>query len=244
MHAGPPSPAGSAARFKFAPLHQERRSVFTSGPSVTKSIRVLIVENHQVVADSLAALLSGEPDMTVVGAADTVAESLSRTLESQPDVIVMDYHLGDGTGAQAASMIRRARPGIRLIFLSREDTDAAHVVAVEAGASAFIHKSEAAAKLIDAIRMVDSGVSLIGPGTVAKILSRRRDLEALRTSLTAREREVLRLVAAGLPSRDIAAQLRISYTTVRTHIRALTGKLEAHSKLEAIAKARELTLID
>jgi len=207
-------------------------------------VRVLIVEDHQVVADGLSALLNDQPDITVVGSAASVADSVTRAQQLQPDVVLIDFRLTDGTGADAASGIRQVRPDAKLIFLTREDSDAARFAAVEAGASAFIHKSRAAAEVVEAIRAVASGGTLFTPRTIATLLNRRREMDSQLESLTHREKQVLRLMAEGTSSREIAARLSISYTTVRTHIRSLGSKLGVHSKLEAIVKARELALIE
>jgi DNA-binding NarL/FixJ family response regulator len=206
--------------------------------------RVLIVEDHLVVAEGLAALIGDQEDMTVVGRAGSVAESIVQASELGPDVILMDFRLTDGTGADAALAIRQVRPDSRMIFLTREDTDAARFAALEAGASAFIHKSRAAQEVVDAIRTVAAGGTLITPRTISALLNKRREIETQLEKLTPREKEVLRLMADGTASRDIAERLGISYTTVRTHIRSLGSKLGVHSKLEAIVKARELALIE
>ncbi len=209
-----------------------------------KQIRVLIVEDHQVVADGLSALLNDQPDMTVVGSAASVADSVARAEDLKPDVAVVDFRLTDGTGADAGLGIRQVRPDTKLIFLTREDSDAARFAAIEAGASAFIHKSQAASDVVNAIRTVAAGGTLFTPRTIATLLNKRREMDSQLESLTPREKEVLRLMAEGRSSRDIAARLGISYTTVRTHIRSLGSKLGVHSKLEAIVKARELGLIE
>jgi len=206
--------------------------------------RVLIVEDHQVVAEGLAALIGDQKDMTVVGRAGSVAESVAQATELVPDVILMDFRLTDGTGADAGMAIRQIRPDAKMIFLTREDTDAARFAALEAGASAFIHKSRAAQEVVDAIRTVAGGGTLITPRTISSLLNKRREIETQLERLTPREKEVLRLMADGTASRDIADTLGISYTTVRTHIRSLGSKLGVHSKLEAIVKARELALIE
>jgi two-component system, NarL family, nitrate/nitrite response regulator NarL len=206
-------------------------------------IRVLIVEDYRVVAEGLAALINHQADMKVVGEAGSVAEAVVAATELGPDVVLLDFRLPDGTGADAASAIRETRPEAKLIFLTREDSDAARFAAVQSGASAFIHKSKAASEVVDAIRDVARGRMLITPRTIATLLAKRRGIEAQLQSLTPREREVLALMAKGLSSRAVAAKLGISYTTVRTHIRSLGGKLGVHSKLEAIVKAREMGLV-
>jgi DNA-binding NarL/FixJ family response regulator len=209
-----------------------------------KRARVLIVEDHQVVADGLAALINDQADMTVVGHAGAVAEAVARAAELRPDIVLMDFRLPDGTGADAGMEIRRMRPETRLIFLTREDSEGARFAALEAGASAFLHKSRAAAEVVEAIRMVAAGGSLYTPRIISALLNKRREMENQLERLTPREKEVLRMMAEGAASRDIASRLGISYTTVRTHIRSLGSKLGVHSKLEAIVKARELALVE
>jgi DNA-binding NarL/FixJ family response regulator len=209
-----------------------------------RQIRVLIVEDHQIVADGLTALLNDHKDMTVVGNVASVGESAPAAAELSPDVVLLDFRLNDGTGADAVAAIRRVNPSAKHIFLTREDSDVARFAALESGASGFIHKSKAASEVVDAIRKVAGGATLITPSSIASLLNRRRESESQRESLTAREKEVLRLMAEGLPSREIASRLGISYATVRTHIRSLGAKLGVHSKLQAIVKARELALID
>ena len=204
----------------------------------------MIVEDHQIVNEGLAALLNDQPDMTVVGSAHSAAESLALAARKAPDVVLMDFRLPDGNGAEVGARIRDLHPEVKLVFLSRDDSDNALLAAVEAGASAFIHKSQAATEVVGAIRSVAGGATLITPRAIASLLNRSRQLKGLVHSLTARERDVLQLVAAGVASRDIANRLGISYTTVRTHIRSLGRKLNVHSKIEASAKARELGLVD
>jgi DNA-binding NarL/FixJ family response regulator len=204
--------------------------------------RVLIVEDHQVVAEGLAALIDHQTDMKVVGHVGTVADCAAQGVELNPDVVLLDFRLPDGTGADCAIRIRELRPQARMIFLTREDSEAARFAAVQAGASAFIHKSQAASEVVAAIRDVARGRMLITPRTIASLLAKRRAIDVQLERLTPREKEVLRLMAAGGRSRAIAAELGISYTTVRTHIRSLGQKLGVHSKLEAIVKARELGL--
>ena len=149
-------------------------------------IRVLIVEDHQVVAEGLGALLSDQPDMTVIGKVGSVSESIALAAELSPDVVLLDFRLTDGTGADAATGIRQIRPETKLIFLTREDSDAARFAALESGASAFIHKSRAASEVVDAIRVVAGGGTLITPGTIAALLNKRRSMDAQLESLNNR----------------------------------------------------------
>ena len=173
-----------------------------------------------------------------------MAESLLRAEQHEPDVLLLDFRLPDGSGTEAGRRIRQLHPDVKLIILSHDDSDAAHMAAVEAGASAFLHKSRAAAEVVEAIRAVARGINLVSPQMIAALLGRQREATAQVESLTERERDVLRHVAKGISSREIARELGISYTTVRTHIRSLGRKLGVHSKIEAIAKARELGLVE
>ncbi len=144
----------------------------------TKTTRVLIIEDHQVVAEGLAALINDQEDMEVVGHSGSVAESIERAAELKPDLALVDFRLTDGTGADAAAGIRQVRPETKLIFLTREDSDAARFAALEAGASAFIHKSRAAQDVVDAIRTVADGGTLFTPRSIAQLLNSRREIEA------------------------------------------------------------------
>jgi DNA-binding NarL/FixJ family response regulator len=233
------SPPGGRAAYSFG-APDDDGSEHAGGE---QSIRVLIVEDHRVVAEGLAALINHQSGMHVVGEAGSVAESIAAVTEIGPDVVLLDFRLPDGTGAEAAAGIREVRPEVKVIFLTREDSDSARFAAVQAGASAFIHKSKAASEVVAVIRNVARGQMLITPRTIATLLAKRRAIDAQLETLTVREKEVLRLMAEGLPSRGVALRLGISYTTVRTHIRSLGSKLGVHSKLEAIVKARELGLI-
>jgi DNA-binding NarL/FixJ family response regulator len=207
-------------------------------------IRVVIVENHQLVSDSLGLLLDGEEDMEVVGAATSVSEAASLPRYLAPDVALMDFHLGDGTGHDAALAMRNLFPRVRFVFLSRDGSDNARLAAVEAGASAYLNKSSAASEVIDTVRKVAHGVSLISPGAIAQLLARGHDREVMRESLSGREREVLQLMADGIGTRKIAHLLGISYSTVRTHIRAISAKLGTRSMVNAVVTARELELVN
>lgn len=213
----------------------------TSSP---KRVRVLVVENHQVVADGLTELLNAQPDMLVVGDAETVDEAAERAAELEPDVVLTDFHLKGGTGADVIAAVRRVKPEARFIYLTREDGDAARLTAIEGGASGFIHKSRGADEVVDAIRVVAGGGSLFTPDAVATLLKKGREAQVQRQKVTAREREVLLLMGEGLSSREIASRMGISYTTVRAHLRSIDEKLGVHSKVEAVLKARELGILE
>jgi two-component system, NarL family, nitrate/nitrite response regulator NarL len=206
-------------------------------------IRVIIVENHQLVSESLGLLLDAQRDMRVVGKATSVAEASALPRHLAPHVVVMDFHLDDGTGREAAIAMRATYPDARFVFLSRDDSDDARLAAVEAGASAYLHKSTPASEVIATIREVARGVSLISPAVVARLVSRGRDRAHVRESLSPRELDVLHLMADGVATREIARRLGISYATVRTHVRSISQKLGARSMVNAVVTARALDLV-
>lgn len=204
----------------------------------------MIVDNHELVAESLSLLLDGEPDITVVACIASVHDAAELPKQLDPDVVLMDFHLDDGTGRDAAFAMRQRHSGARFIFLSRDMNDAAQLAAIEVGASAYLSKSLPAADLVAAVRRVAAGESLITPAQIAATLYRTRDRESVRESLSARERDVLQLMSDGISTREMARRLGISYSTVRTHIRSINTKLGAHSMLNAVVAARELELVN
>lgn len=212
----------------------------------TGPIRVLIVEDHPVVAEGLRSMLEDFPDMAVVASVGSVASVASVMEELSPDVAVVDFRLPDGTGADAAEHIRTRSDSTAIVFLSAVGGDAARLAAIEAGASSYLLKSEPGMRIVDAIRAAAAGETLISSQAITELLARERrrarqhdSHAALLDSLTPREREVLALMIQGLDNRRIAEQQSISYATVRTHVRSILGKLGARSQLEAVAKATE-----
>jgi DNA-binding NarL/FixJ family response regulator len=209
----------------------------------SRHIRVAIVENHQLVADSLALLLDAQANVEVVGKARTVAEVASMSKVLAPDVAVLDFHLDDGTGRDAALLLRGLFPNVRFVFLSRDGSDRAMLAAIEVGASAYLLKSGPASEVIDAVRKVAEGQSLISPATIARLVSSGSEREQMRHSLSHREIEVLQLMADGVPTREISRRLGISYSTVRSHVRSISSKLGTRSMVSTVVTARELELI-
>jgi DNA-binding NarL/FixJ family response regulator len=186
------------------------------------AIRLVIVENHKLVADSLALMLETQNDFDVVGRAGSVSEAASLPKHLAPDVAILDFHLGDGTGRDAALILRQLYPNARFVFL----------------------KSGPASEVIDTVRRVAAGHSLISPATIARLVSRGKDREETRERLSHRELEVLQLMADGVPTRQIATRLGISYSTVRTHVRSISAKLGTRSMLNTVITARELELVN
>jgi DNA-binding NarL/FixJ family response regulator len=213
---------------------------------MTGTYRVLIVEDHQVVAEGLAMLLDDHPELRVVGVAGGVADVERIAAATAVDVAVADYWLPDGTGVDAARVLRAHHPDAAVLFLSADDSDEVMLAALEAGASGYLVKSAGGADVATAVRRAADGDVLVPARQLAALLARRRQQaqrQAERTrllaSLTVRERQVLGLLAEGKDNREVAARLGVSYPTVRSHVRSLLTKLGARSKLEAVVRAAD-----
>jgi DNA-binding NarL/FixJ family response regulator len=204
-------------------------------------IRLMLIDDHDMVVQSLRAVLALEDDIEVVASANSIAEGVMGAAAHVPDVILMDYHLPDGDGASAAARIRADHPSIKIVLLTGSDDPDALQRAVEAGCVGYLDKMRALDDLAAAVRVAATGHVVIAADNLSNIVSRRRD-DAV--SLTAREREILVLAAAGLTDRATAERLGLSVHTVRTHLQAILGKLGAHSKLEAVAIAKRHRLLE
>ena len=207
-----------------------------------ESIRIVIVQDHRLVADVLESLLSRQPGMVVVAKLSSVSESAQRLAELNPDIVLLDYRVGDKVAAEVVRSICQADSGTKVIFLTSDPNDSVVLAAIDAGACAVLHLSMAAAEVIQAIRIVADGQSLISPRDVAMLLADRRRSDGLREKFTSREREVLILIGEGVSNRAMAARMGISYLTVRTHVRNVATKLAARSKLEVLVRAHEMDL--
>jgi DNA-binding NarL/FixJ family response regulator len=190
----------------------------------------------------LEALLSRQPGMVVVAKLSSVSESAQRLAELNPDIVLLDYRVDDKAAAEVVKSICQADGGTKVIFLTSDPNDSVVLAAIDAGACAVLHLSMAAAEVIQAIRIVADGESLISPRDVAMLLENRRRSDGLRETFTSREREVLILIGEGVSNRGMAARLGISYLTVRTHVRNVATKLAARSKLEVLVRAHEMDL--
>ena len=219
--------------------------------STDQPIKVLVVEDHRLMFEGITALLAEFSDLGVVGVATTVADAVAKAMLLKPDLVLMDYRLPDGDGAQATEKIRAKLPETAVVFLSADVSEASMMRAVEAGAAGYVSKAASAEELVSAVRRAADGEFLVGASTMARLLQRRREAEQreaaqarIGAELTSREREVLALMADGLDNYDIADQLRIGYGTVRGHVRGVLEKLGAHSKLQAVATARQAGLVE
>lgn len=211
---------------------------------------MLIVDDHPILVEGLRALLGDHPDLDITGTAGTVAQAVEAVDTRPPDVVLMDYRLPDGSGPVATAAIRARHPGVAVLFLSGDDSNAALLAAVEAGAAGFLVKSEAMGQLADAVRSAATGEMVLPRNVLARLIRhhRQRSLDErsrqrLPETMTPRELEVMRLMADGLDNQQVAERLLIDDRTVRGHVRSILDKLDCHTKLAAIAKASEYRLI-
>ena len=225
-------------------------AVMPARPSRDGPITVLLVEDHLILAESFGALLKSDPLIEVVGIASTASEAVTLARRHEPDIVLMDVRLPDGSGVEAAIAIRSITKRTAFIFLTAYDSVEVLGEAVEAGAAAFLPKSDASETVVEAIKRVAAGEMLIEPGKIQHALAwhrarrhQERERQAALAALTRREMEVLRLLAEGENTVTIAAALHISSLTVKTHIRSLLAKLDAHSQLQAVAKAQTLGIV-
>jgi DNA-binding NarL/FixJ family response regulator len=212
-------------------------------------IRVLFVEDHRLLADSLAALLQREPDIAVVGIAGSVAEA-KQLARDRLDVVLMDYQLPDGTGAEATRAIKARWPAARVIMVTALTDDETVLESIQAGADGYLTKDRAPQEVVLAVRAAHAGETLLPRSVIAEIARRvstsreRSDERRMIEPLTPRELEVLRALAEGLSTPEICERLFIAPNTLRTHVQNIMGKLRVHSKLEAVAFALRYRLVE
>jgi DNA-binding NarL/FixJ family response regulator len=204
----------------------------------TNSIRVLIVDDHEVLASSLAKALDAEDDLVAVGVAGTLKKAAAMIRTTAPDVLLLDHRLPDGDGVAAIGRLRELRPSMAIIVLTASPSEHLMVAAVEAGVSGFLSKTRSLGEVTSAVRSAAVGEAVISPEMLARLLPRLGGTGRVgAAALTEREREILGLIAHGLSNAAIAEQLFVSVNTVRNHVANLLGKLGARSKLEALSIA-------
>jgi len=201
-------------------------------------IRVVVIDDHEMFAQGLQAILSADPAIEVVATAGTVEAGCAAVRMHEPDVVLMDYELPDGDGAVATERIKAEVPATQVVMVTSFDDETVLVRAIEAGCSGFITKHKAIQEVSSAVRAAHAGEALISPSMLARLLPRlRQNPRGLGADLTPREVEVLKLLADGVSNQQIAEKLVLSMHTVRNHVQNVITKLGAHSKLEAVATA-------
>jgi len=206
-------------------------------------IRVLIVDDHPVVREGLVAALEDEPEFRVAGAVGSAEDALNVVATARPDVILLDLELPGLSGIEAIPRLAAALPGAGIIILTAYDTDERVLGAVKAGARGYVLKGASVEEIARAIRAVHGGGSYLASPVAAKILSQVRS-PGRTTTLSARERAVLREVAAGRSTKQIARALGITERTVKFHVSSIMNKLGADNRAQAVAEAARRGLLD
>ncbi|WP_405166303.1 response regulator transcription factor [Nocardia sp. NBC_01499] len=204
-------------------------------------ITIMLVDDHPVVREGLRGMLESEPDFSVVGEAGSGDEAVALDRVKQPDVILMDLRMPGLDGVSATRKILRQTPRRRVVVLTTYETDADILRAVEAGASGYLLKDVSRTELVGAIRAAARGETVLAPSVVGKLVNRVRNPEP--PPLSARETEVLRLVAKGGTNADIGRALHISEATVKTHLLRVFGKLSVSDRTAAVTTAMERGLL-
>ena len=214
---------------------------------MSERIRVILADDHAILRQGTAELLRREPDIDVVGEAANGLEAVDLAHRLKPDIVVMDIRMPALSGVEATRQIRESLPAVQILVLTAHDDDQYVFSLLEAGASSYLLKSAPISELINAIRLVRAGESPLDPAIARRIISRMsgghtptrasaRDAP-MPEELTARELDVLQLLAHGLSNRAIGEVLCISDRTVQAHLTSVFGKLDVTSRLDAVLTA-------
>jgi two-component system response regulator DevR len=207
-------------------------------------MRVFLLDDHEVVRRGIAEILGSEEGFEVVGQAATSHEALAQVTEAKPDVAVLDVRLPDGDGVEVCREIRSVLPECRCLILTAFADDTALFAAIVAGASGFLLKTAPADEMIDAIRTVGTGGSLLDPSVVERVFERVRERNEKKedplASLTPQERRIFDLIAGGLTNREIAEQMFLAEKTVKNYVSNLLAKLGMSRRVQAALLAYEL----
>jgi DNA-binding NarL/FixJ family response regulator len=210
-------------------------------PQPTRVLRLLVVDDHEVVRQGLAALLDRREGFQVVAEAGSVAESIEQARRHKPDIVVMDVRLPDGSGIEACREIRAELPETKVVMLTSYPDEEAVLSAIIAGASGYLLKQVRARDLVAALEAVGRGESLLDPAVTEKVLERIRRIASGSqetdelSQLTAQERKILMLVAEGKTNKEIAAEIFLSDKTVKNYVSSILAKLNLERRAQAAA---------
>jgi two-component system response regulator DevR len=203
-------------------------------------LRVMLVDDHEIVRDGIRAMLEAEDDIVVTTEASTVRDAVDEAARTRPDVIVMDVRLSDGSGIEATREIRAARPDTKVLMLTSFADDEALFSSIMAGASGYVLKQVKSGDLLRAIRSVGAGDSLLDPSVTSAVLDRlRRGKHLMKDEKLARlspqEERILQLIAEGWTNRQIGDELHLAEKTVKNYVSSILSKLEVARRAEAAA---------
>jgi DNA-binding NarL/FixJ family response regulator len=221
-------------------------------PHTKDSIRIAIVDDHQMLIEALALVIAKEPGLKMVGSVNTCAAAVELVQNHAPDILLLDVSLPDGDGLAQVPQLQAACPTMQILVLTSLADESTLLRAVEVGVGGFVGKHRPVAEVFAAIRQAYEGEIVMPSNLLINLLTRRQAPAAPRPvntqpefePLTAREREILAHTAQGKTGAVIAEELNISLMTVRTHLRNLMSKLNVHSRLEAVAFALRYGLIE
>ena len=204
------------------------------------TLRVMLVDDHEIVRDGIKAMLDPQDDIVVTAQAGTVQEAIDEAERTRPDVIVMDVRLADGSGIEATREIRASNPDIRVLMLTSFADDEALFSSIMAGASGYVLKQVRSDDLLRAIRSVGAGDSLLDPSVTSAVLDRlRKGKHLLKDEKLARlspqEERILTLIADGLTNREIGVELNLAEKTIKNYVSSILSKLEVARRAEAAA---------
>lgn len=208
------------------------------------SIRILITDDHPVVRDGLVAILSTQSDFEVVAEAASGKEAVRLAASKKPDIILVDLEMPDMDGVEVIRRVKAEDPGVQAIVFTAFDTDERILGAVKAGATGYLLKGAPRDELFRAIRLARQGGSLLQPLVASRLLQHVANEHPEIPALTAREVEVLRLLAQGKTNKEIAESLVITERTVKFHVSSILDKLGAGNRTEAVTLAIQLGLIE
>ena len=208
-------------------------------------IRVLVVDDQPLVRSGFKMVLDERPDLELVGEASDGQQALELVRELDPDVVLMDVRMPNLDGVEATRRLVESGTRARVLVLTTFDLDEYVYAAIRAGASGFLLKDVEPAELVDAIRVVAAGNSLFGPAATERLLARFAEPPTGRSldELTEREKEILCLLATGLSNAELAEQLFLSETTVKTHVSSILRKLRVRDRVQAVIAAYDAGLV-
>ncbi len=206
-------------------------------------IRVLVVDDHPIVRQGLVGVLSDETDLEVVGEAGSGREAIALVARLRPDVVLLDLEMPELDGVAAIPQLRAAHPSVEILVFTAYDTDERVLGAIRGGARGYLLKGASAEDIASGIRSVAAGGSVLEPRVASKLVAEVKAPRRSGIGLSGREREVLRLVADGLPTKQIAVSLSISERTVKFHVNSIFHKLGAENRAQAVALAAQRGLL-
>ena len=205
-------------------------------------VRIFLLDDHEVVRRGIRDLLEVEPDLTVVGEASTATEARASLARVRPDVAVLDARLPDGSGIEVCRDIRAAHPEVAVIILTSYDDDDALFSAIMAGAAGYALKQIRGTDLVDAVRRVAAGQSLLDPAVTAQVLERIRSAPSPKdpfAELSVQERRILALIGEGMTNRQIAAEMFLAEKTVKNYVSQVLSKLGLQRRTQAAVLAEK-----